>query len=76
MTLALLPRRRDIRPVHLRGKVAHGSSVYPPEAVTHCVDLVTGLVSAENVGEFGAARNNVVLGGDPTLKVLLPVLAS
>jgi hypothetical protein len=27
-----------------------------PSAVTHCVDLVTGLVSFEDVGEFGAVR--------------------
>src|SRR6185437_8614549 len=27
-----------------------------PSAVTHCVDLVTGLGSFEDVGEFGAVR--------------------
>ena len=33
-----------------------------PSTVTYCVDLGTGLVSAEDVGEFGAAWNNAVLG--------------
>ena len=31
-------------------------------AVTHCVDLVTGLVSAGDVGEFGATWDRLVLG--------------
>jgi len=30
--------------------------------VTHCVDLVTGLVSAGDVGEFGATWDRLVLG--------------
>jgi hypothetical protein len=33
--------------------------------VARCVDLVTGLVSAEDVGEIGLSGNNVVLGGGP-----------
>jgi hypothetical protein len=33
-------------------------------AVTHCVDLVAGLVTAGDVGEFGAAWDRVVLGGE------------
>jgi hypothetical protein len=33
--------------------------------VARCVDLVTGLVSAEGVGEIGLSGNNVVLGGGP-----------
>ena len=33
--------------------------------VTRCFDLVTGLVSAEDVGEVGLSGNNVVLGGGP-----------
>ena len=46
-----------------------------PSTVICCADLVTGLLSAEDVGDSGLPGNNVVLG-EVDVDNSLPVIAS
>jgi hypothetical protein len=46
-----------------------------PSAVIYCADLVTGLLSAEDVGDSELPGNNVVLG-EVDVDNSLPVIAS
>lgn len=51
------------------------TGLFGRSAVIYCADLVTGLLSAEDVGDSGLPGNNVVLG-EVDVENSLPVIAS